>query len=212
MRLLFTSLAAALVLAACGPQEQFMTRYHEDGRAKPAVAVASMIDTTSADLPWSLSEELTGAVMEQLQKSGSLFVAPESEFTLSENPFGQDLAWVKREFIDHEFVVFLELVEHSFRPADKTVKALSPQEISTNLDMAVRIRVLDLRSDAPKIVLQEVIKESYFIPKTLLPTDYAIVSWGREGYERSPMGVAHAAITSEIAHRVNDYLLLAKSR
>lgn len=210
MRIAIASLAIAL--AACGPQEQIMTRYHEDGRAKPVVTVASMIDTTSAELPWSLSDEFTESVTRQLQQSGRLFLASNEEFSLSENPFGQDLSWAKREFPNQEFVVFLELVEHALRPADGAAQALSPQEISNNLEMAIRLRVVDLRPETPKIVLQEIVKESYFIPKTLLPTDYNLLSWGREGYEKTPMGVAHAAITSEIAHRVSDYLLLAKSR
>ena len=56
------------------------------------------------------------------------------------------------------------------------------------------------------------IKESYFIPKTLIPTDYNTAVWGTDEFRNSPMGIAHAQLAQEIAARVSDYILLAKSR
>ena len=81
-----------------------------------------------------------------------------------------------------------------------------------NLNSAIRVRLMDLRSTTPKIVLQEMIKGSYFIPKTLLPTDYEQIVWGSKEYSQSPMGIAHGQLISEVVSRVNDYILLAKSR
>jgi hypothetical protein len=117
---------------------------------------------------------------------------------------------MKREFQNEEFVTFLELVEHEFSPV-KT-KAMPLQEASNNLNMAVRVRVVDLRPAAPKIVLQEMIKDTYFVPKTLIPSDYAVDTWGTEGFRKSPMGVAHAQLIQDVANRISDYILLAKSR
>lgn len=189
-----------------------MTRYHENGMAKPVVAVASMIDTTSFDAPWSLSEELTSTLVQRMVQGNQIYVEAQDEAPFAENPFGNDLSWIKREFPTHEFIVFLELVEHELVPAVKSKKNLPPQEISSNLNMAVRIRVIDLRGPSPRIVLQEMVRDSYFVPKTLLPTDYSIVTWGTEGFRKSPMGIAHAQLIQEIANRVSDYILLAKSR
>lgn len=188
------------------------TRYHEDGRAKPVVAVASMIDTSSFDAPWSLSEELTSMIVRQIASSGQIYVKEQEDFSSSENPFGNDLSWMKREFSSNEFVVFLELVEHGAVPASKQKKNLPPQEISTYLNMGVRLRVIDLRAATPKIVLQEMVRDNYFIPKTLLPTDYSVITWGTEEYKKSPMGIAHAQLVQDICSRVHDYILLAKSR
>ena len=78
--------------------------------------------------------------------------------------------------------------------------------------MAVRIRVLDLRGAHPKVVLQELVKSSYYVPKTLLPINYNEVVWGSEEYATTPMGIAHAEIVGEIVSRLSDYILLAKSR
>ncbi|OGN65082.1 MAG: hypothetical protein A3E80_03715 [Chlamydiae bacterium RIFCSPHIGHO2_12_FULL_49_9] len=201
-----------LFAASCARNNDQMSRFHEDGRAKPVVAVASLIDTTSFDAPWSLSEEFTTSIVGQISQTGTIFVQAQEDCPFTENPFGNDLSWMKREFQEHEFVVFMEMVEHEAVPASKAKRNLPPQEVSTNLNMAVRIRVVDLRGSEPKIVLQEMVRESYFVPKTLLPTDYSQVVWGTDEYRKSPMGIAHAQLMQEIVARITDYVLLAKSR
>lgn len=186
------------------------TRFHEDGRAKPTVAIASLLDTTSFDASWSLAEEITEGVMNSVAGTGEIFVHTQEESPFTDNPFGADLSWMKREFHSEEFVAFLELVEHEFAPVK--AKGIAPQEASTNLNMAVRLRVIDLRPAVPKIVLQEMVRDSYFIPKSLIPTDYSVDCWGTEGYRKSPMGIAHGILIQEISSRISDYILLAKSR
>lgn len=193
---------------SCSRNSDQMSRFHEDGRAKPKVAVASMLDTTSFDTSWSLSEELTADVIHLISSRGQIFVHSKEESPFTENPFGNDLSWMKREFPSEEFVAFLELVEHEFIP----IEGASLQEASSNLNMSVRVRVVDLRFPTPKVVLQEMIRETYFVPKTLIPTDYATIIWGSEEYKKSPMGIAHSQLVREIAGRISDYILLAKSR
>jgi hypothetical protein len=117
---------------------------------------------------------------------------------------------MKREFQGHEFVAFLELVEHEF--AKVAPKGVSDKEASANLNMAARLRVIDLRSNSPKIVLQEMVKSSYFVPKTLIPHDYTVDGYGSDNYMKSPMAAAHDGFMSEIASRISDYILLAKNR
>ncbi len=199
-----------LAAVSCGRNDSEVTRFHEDGRAKPRVAIASMLDTTSFDASWSLSEEITEGVMRGVGGSGEIYVHSKEESPFTENPFSTDLAWMKREFHNEEFVAFLELVEHEFIPV-KT-KGVTAQEASNNLNMAVRVRVVDLRPATPKVVLQEMIRDTYFVPKSLIPTDYAVDVWGTEAFRKSPMGIAHAMLVQEIAHRISDYILLAKSR
>lgn len=214
MRYMSALFAASLFMSSCcNSCKNEMTRYHEDGRAKPAVAIASMIDTTSFDVPWSLSEELTTMVVKRIADTKSIFVQSIDDFSSSKNPFAQDLSWTKHEFAGQEFVVFMELVQHDLIPAAKgKKKPSSTQEAANNLNMAVRLRVIDLRGHTPKIVLQELVKESYYIPRSLLPTDYNRTTWGSEDYRASPMGIAHAQLAQEISARLNDYILLAKSR
>lgn len=204
------ALLVGLAAISCSRSQDQMSRFHEDGRAKPAVAIASLLDTTSFDASWSLSEELTGGVMDLISSRGQIYVHSQEESPFTENPFGNDLSWMKREFHSEEFVTFMELVEHDFVPVYN--QGSSPQEASHNLNMAVRVRVVDLRHPTPRIVLQEMIRDTYFIPKALIPADYSSTVWGSEEYRKTPMGIAHAQLIKQIAERVSEYILLAKSR
>ncbi len=206
-----SAILVALAAAGCNrSNNDGISRFHEDGRVKPSVAIASLLDSTSFDCSWSLSEEITQGVMDLVGGTGEIFVHSQEESPFTENPFGNDLSWMKREFHSEEFVAFLELVEHEFAPVK--LKGVSPQEAPSNLNMAVRLRVIDLRPSVPKIVLQEMIRDSYFVPKTLIPNDYSVETWGTEEFRKSPMGIAHAQLIQDIAHRIADYILLAKSR
>lgn len=207
LSIFFLSLYVAGCCHRC--DENTVTRYHEDGRAKPIAALPMMIDTTSFDASWSISEEFTSSIAAALNQEGKIFVQSHDDFAIASTPFFDDLSWVKREFSSQEFTVFLELVEHELAPASKTP---SGQEVANNLNMGVRIRILDLRGSDPKIVLQEKISDSYYIPKTLFPIDYNKVGWGTEEYKNSPLGIAHSRLVKEIAARVSEYILLAKSR
>lgn len=210
----FAFLALSLALSACGHKDNNLTRFYEDGRAKPVVLVASVIDATSFDVPWSLSEELTSIFMNRLSQEGSFYTVRKDDVSYVENPFSPDLSWMKREFPNNSFVVFLELVEHDnaavMKGNKKTIEV--PFETATNLKMGVRVRVVDLRQSSPQIVLQEVIQDSYYIPQTDVPTDYSVAVWGTDEYAHSPMGIAHTQLVQEITRRVSEYLHLAKSR
>lgn len=206
-------LLSSLVLLAAGcsrNQNDGMSLFHEDGRVKPSIAVATFLDMTPFDASWSLSEELTAEVANKIGMTGKIFVHVRDEAPYAENPFSPETSWMKREFEREEFVVFLELVEHEFVPVSS--KGANIQEASHNLNMAVRLRVVDLRGETPKVILQEMIRDNYFVPKTLSPNDYAVDVWGTENFRKSPMGIAHVQLAADIAERIADYVLLAKGR
>ena len=208
------ALLSMLALSACSKNGSDISRFHEDGRAKPIVAIAPVIDATSFDVPWSLSDELTSLFMGRISEGKSLYVIKKDDIAYTENPFGPDLVWMKREFPNNEFVVFLELIEHENVPVVKNNKKSVeiPFETSVDLKLGIRMRVVDLRSQTPQIVLQEMIQDSYFIPKSDVPVNYSTVVWGSEEYGKSPMGIAHVQIVEEISRRVSEYIHLAKSR
>lgn len=210
MRYIPLALLTIAAISCSRNNQQQMSRFHEDGRSKPTVSIAPMLDTTTFDASWSLSEELTDAITSIVATNGDVYVRTALDAPFTENPFSADLSWMKREFQGQEFVAFLELVEHEFTPV--RVEGAPPQEASANLNMSVRLRVVDLRKETPRIVLQEMVRDSYFVPKTLMPNDYSVDTWGTENFRKSPMGIAHGLLTQQIANRINEYILLAKSR
>jgi hypothetical protein len=78
--------------------------------------------------------------------------------------------------------------------------------------MSVRVRVIDMRGKQPKIVLQELIHDTHHIPRQFTRANFYQVAWGKESFNISPMGLAHAQLTKEIASRLEDYILLAMRR
>jgi hypothetical protein len=201
----------ALLLNSCAQSGVELTRYHEDGRKKPAVLITQLIDTSSFEAPWSLSEELTDLVSREVGRNRALYITTQPDFFFSESPFSNDLSTIAADCSPHEFGVFLELVEHSYTPANSDRHAI-PLETALNLNMAVRIRVIDFRQGAPKVILQELVRDTYYIPRTLLPTDYTVEGWGTSDFRKTPMGIAHAQLAQTLATRLSDYILLAKSQ
>lgn len=176
-------------------------------KAIPLVAITPIIDSTNFDLCWSLSDELTSFLNQKIENNSGLNLsAPESienELSFSHNPFGSDLSWIKKSFNSQEFVVFLELIQHEMNSARKNnTLATGPLD----LDMGLRIRIVDLRGKKPAIVLQELIQHSYFISQTLAEIDYNQIAWGSKKYTTTPLYHAHLELLEEAAKRISAYI------
>lgn len=209
--------AIILLCSFCACQsrskEQF-TKYYEDGRAKPTVAIVPVMDSTSFDFPWSLSEEFTDLVVTKASQKGSLFIPNDKEssspISYSQDLFSLDLSWMKQAFSQNEFVVFVELLEHNKSTVFK--KNIPFSELPSNLDISLRVRVVDLRREKPEIILQEKISDSYYISKNYLPVDYNQTCWGSDDYKTTAFAITHSEIAKQLIERINDYIMLAKSR
>jgi len=181
-------------------------RFHDDGRSKPMVTIVPIIDSTFYDIPWSLSEELSSLINKNISDKGNIFTPKEKEnikLSTNHNPFENNINWSKKMFKNAEFVVFIELTEHNDLPISKTIK--NPNKISesrklaSNLNISARLKIIDLRKKKPVIVLQEKIKDSFFMSNTIDKFDYNEVTWGTKTYKKSPMGEAHLQFAKELA-------------
>jgi hypothetical protein len=74
----------------------------------------------------------------------------------------------------------------------------------------MRLRVLDIRNEQPKIILQEVLNHEHVVTRAYLNCDYEKSRWGTEAYERTPMGIAHSRIVRELVSRVEGYVGASK--
>lgn len=180
---------------------------------KPIVAIVPVIDHTE-DSDWNLSDEFTYCINHQLAKKNHLFLVDLDKTRaitqqLIQNPFGQDISWLKKAFSHQEFVVFLELVEHNEVARQNEKKPVDAAKCSAELLMTMRIRVFDLRQDEPKVVLQELVHESHFIPRPFTRSNFQQEKWGHEMFIISPMGLAHSHFIKHICNRLEDYILLA---
>ena len=218
-RLYLAGLILSLVATGCNQyksdQDQTAS-YHDANHLKPVVAIVPIIDSTQNDLPWSLSDEFTAAIDYRLSRNNNLYLVDLQKTRTNlkktkgiQTPFGTDVNWIKKAFSDSEFVVFLELVEHEevFRQDRK--KPSDPTLCSADLNMSMRVRVFDLRGDQPRVILQELVNDTHFVPRQFTHVNFYQTPWGEQSFNISPMGLAHAEFSKELATRIEDYILLA---
>ncbi|HEY2811743.1 MAG TPA: CT253 family lipoprotein [Rhabdochlamydiaceae bacterium] len=212
--------ALALALSGCQREDQnAQTVYHIPMQARPQVALVPVIDTSkSAAYAWNLSDEFTSSIYSFLEQ-GPLSLDPMVQVRETvrmvknaSNPFGANFSWLKNAFGKEEFVVFLELVHHEEVLKRTDVQEIDPKTCPADLNMAMRVRVFDLRGEEPVVVLQEFVNGSHFIPRQFTQVNFHQVPWGEEGFNFSPLGLAHLDFAREISSRIEDYILLAVKR
>lgn len=215
-RLLMLFAACAALATGCIGQNRDTTLYHRSGRAKPIVAVLPMIDSSGKQLVnWDVSREMTEEIRKRVFTSSNLYLLREGgSLELAKQLNVASPAEIDRQPIDQlgpaEFVVVTELIDQKAEPYG--IKGDKPhlEEIGAVMAMAMRVRVLDLRGEKPKIILQEVLNHEQNVSRTYLNCDYKRASWGTEAFERTPIGMVHNKIARELVARVEGYIGASK--
>jgi hypothetical protein len=219
MSQIFLQLVALTFIAAgCNLAVQQASKQPQQTILKPIVTIVPVIDSTK-DSHWGLSDEFTYCINHQLAQRNHFFLLDPDKTcrvtyqpSFAQNPFIQDVTWIKKSFFNQEFVVFLELIEHNevARQGDK--KPFDSLKCSAELLMTMRIRIFDLRGEEPKIVLQELLHESHFIPRAFTRSNFQQEKWGHETFAISPMGLAHSQFIRHICNRLEEYILWTAHR
>lgn len=203
----------ALLLGGCHRNETSTAMIEQPISARPIVAVIPVMDRSRHNLSWNVSHEFTQAIRLRLSQHNRLYLMSEDQvyaMTRKQNPghdpFGLDLSWIKKAYSQNEFIAFFDLIEHQEIPLASP--ADSHEESPAQLNIAMRVRVFDLRGNEPKIALQEIVEQSHHIPKQFTRSQFHQVPWGDETFEISPLGLAHEKLCQEISSRVEDYILL----
>lgn len=211
-------LGVALLLVGCeredGDSSTAMVECPQ--RARPVVAVVPVIDSTDARLGWSLSNELSREIYQQLTNRDSMtLVNPRKIRTITaqlgdaQNPFGADFQWVKQAFKGEDFVVFLELAEHEEVYRKRERQDCLAKDCSADLKMSMRVRIFDVRGETPKVVLQEMVEQEQYVPKLLTSQHCVQVRYDHDAFDFTPMGMAHEKFVKQIGSRIDDYVKIA---
>ena len=222
MKLRYLLLPLALIVTGCmdrsNPSET-ITRHFDDGRAKPIVAFVPVSDKTGQDLPWNLSEELSFSVFNSITRRANFWMSsfPQNMKYAKTLPkkldlFSENVSWAKNSYPEHEFVIAVELMEHDIHTKPETGSFFDRFTPSCELDVTVRLRVIDVRHDSPEVILQEVITQTHAIPDQSPLMDPDSGKWKQKTYAVSPLGYAHSQIAREIVERAEEYITLAKSK
>ncbi len=185
--------------------------YTYEGIPKPSVALISVIDSSDYYVPWHLDQELSDTLRYQLMYNGNVFLQPEGEVSniaqniRSSDYFSTDLEFT-RQFQQVNYLVALELIEHALVPFEREkVSACFPAQsarCSSMLQMKMRLRVIALRSDCPRVILQEIFTSNSMIPADAERLDYERLRWGTPGFQSTPMAQAHKRLVRDLACRI----------
>ncbi len=215
---LFVIFSVSVLLASCQNDSTNSYSTSQNASFRPTVAIAPVIDHSESGLGWDLSDEITYSVSTRLiQKSKLNVTDPQKTRTqIKKNrslisPFGADLSWVKKTFPNDDFVVFMELIEHREQLRESGNPNKAPEALSADLNLALRLRIVDIRKEQPRVVLQEIIQDSHFIPRQFTRYNFQQAPWQSEEFGITPIGIAHSLLIKELSSRIDDYISLSRS-
>jgi len=201
-----------LFLVSCQTYQGQQTSFHDDGRAKPKLALVEFISSCQTNLPWDVSQELHQSLFSQLRKTNQIYLMQSDKFSLPDqitsktvNPF-HDHSWLIYDRPIADYIALLELVEHIFIPRSEGYEY---QKLSGDLHIKVRVKILDVRSDKPRVVLQEIIHQSTYVPAPLSRMEYKNITPEKSRYSLTPAGIAHNKMIKKTSQRIRDYVLLS---
>lgn len=183
--LLFMALVS---LTACGPRYVDFFPCYDNGVPKPQVILLPL--KSPADCPQGFSDAFVSELRTQLMDDGDVYLYSEAQVkpTLDKMAqvdfYGREVGWAKA-FCPAEFAVVLETVEHCpyKYPRGCTL---------TYVLIKLRLKIIDLRQECPRIVASE-----------LIETCQRICPKGEESiYDLSVSSGAHRQLAKQVAERI----------
>lgn len=223
-RFVFPILSFALLLLAASCQSRGAKlqsfRYHQNARQKPIAALIPLIKRVDNEkVGWDISQEVTAEVQRRIINRAQLFLNPvQIPAGLKSKLNTNDLITLTKEDLSifreqNEYVVFMELLEHheiSGLESDPLTAKSDDDALGKTLAIKVRVRVFDIRTEEPKVLLQEILHSNHFIPKVERDIDYTKVVWGGDSYPASVYGRAHAKLEKDLARHIEKYISISK--
>lgn len=207
---ILASLMMLVCLVGCGPHHVDYFPYNDDGTLKPHIALIPVIDRSGSDVPWSLAQEMTLGIRFQAMDSGELYLLSRSEMldgmqkTQNINLFDTDLSY-STCFGNADFVVAVELIEHKEECYNKCVHSCPLNLSGYVLVMKARLRIIDVRCQEPRVLLQEIVKLDQSIPRcSTTKTGFNLIPYGAESYPQTPYALAHRGFQELIVRRIEE--------
>lgn len=174
--------------------------FSKSGDIKDKIAFIKTIDSSFSNLKWDICEELTTKIQKEIARKDTLYVIPchdELQLSSQKNPFSKDISWLNDHFYHVKYVAFTELLKYE--------QTHLKTGMNHNLELALRVRLFANTEKGFKPILQEIVTQKYLIPTLLTQTINLQPSYQTQGYDMSPLGVAHNNFASLVAKRIRDY-------
>jgi hypothetical protein len=174
------------------------------------------MNEVACDYQWDVSRELTDDTLNDLVEKNTVYVTPYVQFkpalenTSNCDYFGSDLNFANY-FGQSDFLVVSELLSHELCPYTKEhfpeiapKRSYGPFQV---LVLGTRVRVLDLRFEHPKVILQKFIETKEIVSNSEAAIDYSNISPENDHYLDTPLARGHQKIASEMANEIEGAIL-----
>lgn len=217
--LFLTIVGITVATTSCVRSYRDTSLYQPTGQIKPIVSIMPVINATGQQGPeWDYAREFTDEIRKRifdssrlylLREGGSLALAKELS-TPNPMEIPSDIKSRLGSAAPAEYVVVTEFLEQKETPYETASSRAVQEEAGALLSLTLRVRVVDLRGDTPKVVLQEIIDQEHMIAKPYLKTDYTKSGWGTDAYASTPLGMAHSKVVRELVAHVESYIIAAR--
>lgn len=220
IQMLMTVFMMLMCVSCGGPRYVDYFPYHDDGVPKLKVAIVSLSDHPECGLGWNFSDEVSQGLYYELMNSGKLYALSADEIGPAWNQreqydfFGTDTTYVN-DFCGSDIVAAIELIEHSIVPYDPCTGAEMASRDCKNCStlgilMRVRIKVIDIRCQTPRVLLYEIVKVCYPLNPGTRADCVCNITFGTPGYAKTQCGMAHQRMIRQLAGRVEEVARCAR--
>lgn len=200
-------LLISLFVTSCGPRYVDYFPCHDDGKAKPQVALLPVMVPMETNESNELSRELTRKIRYEIMNDGELFLFSEQEIQRGLSEIG-DVDWFcsNEMFAQHyckaDFIVLNELIH-----APSTPHCLSDScPCQTTFMVKMRVKVIDIRPRCPRVVLQEILTCDFAIPASADEVESGVPYWDWNSYKGSQLNRAHNKATTNLVRRIEEVI------
>lgn len=199
-----------LVLTSCSPHYDDFYVTYDNGCPKPKVAFFPVhVSCQRPNVEWNVAQDLTCGIRHQLMESGRLYLYPEDSTNRVVEQLG-DVDYFSKDYPylsyihPSQYAVIVDMMEHQVVPYQHGMTVVNLQSnmhpcIGDNIIMMkLHVKIVDLRGECPKPVLQEYYRSCYLIPR---PQNCLFE------ITESPFRTAHNKLIAELACRIEGYIL-----
>lgn len=207
------ALGIGLCLTGCSQNTDCNPICHQ--KTKPNVAFIPVVESVAC-CDWDLGKELTNETVEELASKNTVYLTPYIQFKSALDStgdcdyFSSDLNFANY-FGSSDFLVVSELLRHEVVPFSTLTKNdgdgkknIAQMQV---LDLGTRVRVLDLRYEQPKVILQKFVDTREIISGNESKIDYSELNPENELYAVTPLGRGHKKIARELSKEIESAIL-----
>ena len=185
-------------------------------KTKPNVAFIPLKESSNCGYHWDISRELTDETLQALVNKNTVYITPYIHFksavdyTSDCDYFSSDLNFANY-FGVADFLVISELLNHEVLPFTASrFPGIQPKKNIAQfkvLALGTRVRVLDLRYEHPKVILQKFVETHEVISGQDCKINYQEMGPESEYYQTTPLYRGHCKIAHELANEIESAIL-----